>query len=73
MHGVLLTRQPTIKPPTHSHIRAHPAITEQRQSADRAVLIPGFVKAHARLAGAVTIMWHARQSTVLLVVQRNAV
>lgn len=73
MHSVLLACRPTINPLTHSRAHTHTPTTITEQSADRAVLIPGLVKAHAWLAGAVKIMWHARQSTVLLVVQRNAV
>lgn len=64
---------PTHNQPLDTLARTHTPTTITEQSADRAVLIPGLVKAHAWLAGAVKIMWHARQSTVLLVVQRNAV
>lgn len=64
---------PTHNQPLDTLARTHTHTTITEQSADRAVLIPGLVKAPAWLAGAVKIMWHARQSTVLLVVQRNAV
>lgn len=66
-----------VNTPTHnrwlpSHGHTHYSGVE-RQSADRAVPIPALVKADPWLVGAVKIMRCARQETVQLVVQRNAV